>query len=374
MEYRREEVMRALLKEQGIESTSSEVLGAYETVEPAWNRLFSELTDSKRFTDALLRNLDRMIIKHLGVEGDLDQLAGYVQENWDRMDRQLPKTLVRKPYQDAAPCANRLLSPTMNDSNVNVWTRFVAASRAGIDSSSTFRAMSSVEYGPPSGRSACCCFITRSRTFRVRAWESRPRSISASRRASIWRRLSTASRRLSTSVSMSGCRTGSLSFSRRIAARDSNPDTSRPARISPTASAFLTPSRIATTDAARMDGSASRFESTEDTSYPRSFHIRICRSISDRSIVCGIFVFLTTFAGRSRIASAYSRTRPSMSTRAWSSKTHDSSYESCHTFLRALRPRSWVPSRWYRLASGFPPRRSTIPSARFPVPLRTVRT
>jgi len=108
MEYRREEVMRALLKEQGIESTSSEVLGAYETVEPAWNRLFSELTDSKRFTDALLRNLDRMIIKHLGVEGDLDQLAGYVQENWDRMDRQLPKTLVRKPYQDAAPCLEAL--------------------------------------------------------------------------------------------------------------------------------------------------------------------------------------------------------------------------------------------------------------------------
>src|SRR5437867_2536551 len=65
---------------------------------------------------------------------------------------------------------------------------------------------------------------------------------------------------------MSGCLTGSLSFSRRIAARDSNPETSRPASISPTASAFFTPSRIATTDAARIDGSASMFDSREDTS------------------------------------------------------------------------------------------------------------
>ncbi len=110
LEYRREEVMRALLKEQGIQSTSSEVLRAYETVEPAWNRLFSELTDSERFTDDVLRNLDRMIIKHLGVKGDLDQLASYVQRNWDRMDQQLPRDLVRRPYQDGRPCLEALAS------------------------------------------------------------------------------------------------------------------------------------------------------------------------------------------------------------------------------------------------------------------------
>ncbi len=108
LEYRREEVMRALLKEQGIQATSSEVLQAYETVEPAWNRLFSELTDDQRFADETLRHLDRMIIQHLGVKDDVDQLANHVQENWDRMDHQLPRSLVRRPYPDAGPCLEAL--------------------------------------------------------------------------------------------------------------------------------------------------------------------------------------------------------------------------------------------------------------------------
>ncbi len=110
LEYHREEVMRALLEERGITDATKDVLLAYEAVEPAWNRVYSELTDSERFTDDVLRNLDRMIIKHLGVKGDLDQLVSYVQENWDQMDHQLPKNLVRRSYQDAAPCREALAS------------------------------------------------------------------------------------------------------------------------------------------------------------------------------------------------------------------------------------------------------------------------
>ncbi len=110
LEYHREEVMRALLEEKGFTVSTIDVLLAYEAVEPAWNRLFSELADDKRVTDETLRNLDRMIIKHLGVEVDLDNLASYVQQNWDRMDHQLPKNLVRRPYQDATPCLEALAS------------------------------------------------------------------------------------------------------------------------------------------------------------------------------------------------------------------------------------------------------------------------
>lgn len=59
LEYHREEVMRALLESKGIEVSSRDVLSAYETVEPAWNKFFSELEDDKRVTDETLRNLDR---------------------------------------------------------------------------------------------------------------------------------------------------------------------------------------------------------------------------------------------------------------------------------------------------------------------------
>src|SRR5713101_9977256 len=98
LEYHREEVMRALLQEQGITVTTRVVLLAYDAVEPAWNRLFSELADDRRVTDETLRNLDRMIIKHLRVKIDIDNLARYVQQNWDRMDHELPRNLVRRPY------------------------------------------------------------------------------------------------------------------------------------------------------------------------------------------------------------------------------------------------------------------------------------
>ncbi len=110
LEYHREEVMRALLKERGITVPTEDVLMAYEVVEPAWNRLFSQLFDDKWVTDETVRNLDRMIIEHLQVKVDLDKLAGYVQQNWDRMDRQLPKNLTRKPFQDALPCLEALAS------------------------------------------------------------------------------------------------------------------------------------------------------------------------------------------------------------------------------------------------------------------------
>lgn len=110
LEYHREEVMRALLEEKGITFTTKEVLLAYEAVEPSWNRLFSELANDKRVTDETLRNLDRMIIKHLRVKVDLDNLASYVQQNWDRMDHQLPMNLVRRRYEDALPCLEALAS------------------------------------------------------------------------------------------------------------------------------------------------------------------------------------------------------------------------------------------------------------------------
>src|SRR2546425_2401269 len=100
--------MRALLETKRVTVTIKDVLLAYEAVEPAWNRLFSEVADDKRVTDETLRNLDRMIIKHLRVKIDLDNLASYVQQNWDRMDHQLPKNLVRRRHQDALPCLEAL--------------------------------------------------------------------------------------------------------------------------------------------------------------------------------------------------------------------------------------------------------------------------
>lgn len=54
-----------------------------------------------------------MIIEHLGVQDDFGNLARYVQENWDRMDHQLPKDLVRRAFPDALPCLEALAGRKM---------------------------------------------------------------------------------------------------------------------------------------------------------------------------------------------------------------------------------------------------------------------
>ncbi|TLZ93678.1 MAG: hypothetical protein E6K04_02755 [Methanobacteriota archaeon] len=165
----------------------------------------------------------------------------------------------------AAVCANRLLSPTVKPSNVNATARFVAASRGGAGSSRAF-STSSDEGSGASDFASRRCFMTSSKTFFVRSLKSRSRERSSLRRDSTRCMLSVASRSSSTSASMSGCRIGSRSFSRRIAARDSKPETFKPARTSEAVSAFFTASRIARTEAVRTLGSASRFASIAVTS------------------------------------------------------------------------------------------------------------
>ena len=55
LDYRREEVFRALLKEQGIEVSSEEVARAYDAVEPEWNRRFASYQDSVKLNQEALK-------------------------------------------------------------------------------------------------------------------------------------------------------------------------------------------------------------------------------------------------------------------------------------------------------------------------------
>ncbi len=109
LEYLREQVMLALLAEQGFEVEVSEIIRAYDSVEPAWTKLYwIYLPDTQRSIDTALLQLDRMLLEHLHLKGDLESLAKFVQENWDRKERELPSVQVRRAYPDALPCIERI--------------------------------------------------------------------------------------------------------------------------------------------------------------------------------------------------------------------------------------------------------------------------
>jgi HAD superfamily hydrolase (TIGR01549 family) len=111
LEYRREEVMLALLAEQGFDVRISDVLRAYDAVEPAWTkRYWIEVPENQRSIDTALLQLDKMLLERLRLKGDLESLARFVQQNWDRKDHELPQAQVRRAYPDARPCLEKIQS------------------------------------------------------------------------------------------------------------------------------------------------------------------------------------------------------------------------------------------------------------------------
>lgn len=102
--YHREEVFRTILKEKGIEVRASEVLRAYDVTDPTFARLTAELPQEVMWPDTLLEQLDLMMVKEIGITEDCEKLASYLRQNWDRVDRQLPQSMVRTAYPDVVPC------------------------------------------------------------------------------------------------------------------------------------------------------------------------------------------------------------------------------------------------------------------------------
>lgn len=102
--YRREEVFRMVLKEKGIDVGIGDVLRAYDVADPVFARLTAEIPQEVMWPDQLLEQFDLMMLKEIGIRDDRENLAHYVAQNWDRVDRQLPQNTVRSAYPDALPC------------------------------------------------------------------------------------------------------------------------------------------------------------------------------------------------------------------------------------------------------------------------------
>jgi len=102
--YHREEVFRTVLKETGIDVRTDEVERAYEVTGAIFASLTAELPQEIMWPDQLLEQLDLMMLKEIGITEDCENLAHYIRQNWDRVDRQLPQHIVRSAYPDALPC------------------------------------------------------------------------------------------------------------------------------------------------------------------------------------------------------------------------------------------------------------------------------
>jgi HAD superfamily hydrolase (TIGR01549 family) len=113
LNYRREEVLRAVLNQGGIEVGTSAILEAYEVVDPIWAKVMANIPQEKLRPDSLLEQFDHLILEHLGLERDQGALSRFVRENWDRVDHQLPQSLVRRPFDDVLPCLDALRSVGM---------------------------------------------------------------------------------------------------------------------------------------------------------------------------------------------------------------------------------------------------------------------
>ena len=108
LEYRREEVYRALLAEKGLDVPSKAIDEAYRLAEPAWKVYTAKLPVGTILTSEDLAALDKLVLQQLGVQNDVDSIARYIEQNWTRMDKALPQVLVRRAYPDARLCLEEL--------------------------------------------------------------------------------------------------------------------------------------------------------------------------------------------------------------------------------------------------------------------------
>lgn len=106
--YRREEVLHALLKERGLEVPTGDILQSYATIDPIWEELTADLPAQHWWPDSFFEQLDQLILEQLGIQQDQISMARFIRENWNRMDSQLPRSLLRHPYDDVLPCLNSL--------------------------------------------------------------------------------------------------------------------------------------------------------------------------------------------------------------------------------------------------------------------------
>jgi len=102
LEYNQEQIFLSLLKEREIITSREEVARAFTISEAQWYREHPELR-TQPVTDEILLQWNRMILENLGMAHHED-LAQFIRNNWERMDEQLPKTLVRRAFPDARPC------------------------------------------------------------------------------------------------------------------------------------------------------------------------------------------------------------------------------------------------------------------------------
>ena len=132
LDYRKEEVFGALLEEKGIRAVPERIIRAYDVVEQEWKRNFSDYEYSSPSGEEALGRWDRMLLEHLSVPGDLDELARFVSENWDRMDKQLPRNRVRRRYPDVLPCLERVRQRGLKTGIVsNIWSEARLRSELG---------------------------------------------------------------------------------------------------------------------------------------------------------------------------------------------------------------------------------------------------
>lgn len=132
LDYRKEEVFGALLEEKGIRVGPERIIRAYDVVEKKWKRNLSDYQYGSPSGKEAIRRWDRMLLEHLSVPGDLDELAQFVSENWDRMDKQLPRNRVRCRYPDVLPCLEQIRQRGLKIGIVsNIWSE--ARLRSEVD-------------------------------------------------------------------------------------------------------------------------------------------------------------------------------------------------------------------------------------------------
>jgi len=125
LDYRKEEVFGALLEEKGIRAVPERILQAYDAVEKEWKRNLPGYQYSPPSGEEAIRRWDKMLLEQLAVPGNLDELARFVSENWDRMDKQLPPHLVRRRYSDVLPCLEQVRQRGLKTGIVsNIWSEY----------------------------------------------------------------------------------------------------------------------------------------------------------------------------------------------------------------------------------------------------------
>lgn len=94
--------------EKRLDVSASEILRAYEAVDPIWAELTAKLPQQYLWPDTVFEQLDQLILDHLGIGQGRYNIARFVRENWNRMDQELPQSVLRTAYDDALPCLTSL--------------------------------------------------------------------------------------------------------------------------------------------------------------------------------------------------------------------------------------------------------------------------